>query len=393
MRALLLSSLWLVACSSTVSASDGGAADVGVPDVSTVPVGSVLHIAAAGPNTCALRADGTVRCWGHYGVPGSIPQERVIATVQGLSDARQLAVTPGNGTMGYAVRATGEVAQWQRVVDHTIVPSIATPTGVLTPQRQVAVGASHACVLDDAGAVRCWGDNRMGQLGDGTYTARDTPTLVRGIGLAVEIAAAEVETCARLRDGTVWCWGRNHHGALGDGVARHGCAITEPADEDCSATPVRVAGITAATQISVGLNGACAVERGRALCWGWNTDGRLGDGTETDRATPTPVALGPGADVVSVFSGYLDGCVVRADGALWCWGIDYAEIPPDSGVQPRHAPAAITALGAVREVTGGWEHHCALKTDGTVWCWGLGGFGQLAREGVTRSEPVRVEGL
>ena len=56
MRALLLSSLWLVACSSTVSASDGGAADVGVPDVSTVPVGSVLHIAAAGPKFFGLES-------------------------------------------------------------------------------------------------------------------------------------------------------------------------------------------------------------------------------------------------------------------------------------------------------------------------------------------------
>lgn len=376
-----LSLLALAGCASTVGGTTADASS----DASAT-ASSITQIAGAGPSACALRADGRVRCWALFWaeVDGGTPAPGVFE-VAGLSDARELAVYSDLSTLGCAVRATGEVACWSR--DPAGAPA-AQPVTVPTPARHIAVGGQHTCVLDADGAVFCWGHNESGQLGSGDFTARDTPTRVVGLSEVVELRAAEADTCARTRDGAVWCWGRNFAGALGDGVHGHMCPSANGM-EACSAAPVRVAGITAAEGLSVGLNGACALQRGQALCWGWGADGRLGTApAEESHATPSPV---PGiADATAVFAGYLDGCALRAGGVLSCWGLDFGDPgDADSGVQPRLAPTVVTALPDVRAVTGGWYQTCALQADGAVSCWGgRGGYGP-----VSRAHPLRIEGL
>ena len=70
-----------------------------------------------------------------------------------------------------------------------VVPS--APAGAsgttLTQVRQIAAGANHTCALLDSGAIRCWGGNDQGQLGDGTFTQSSTPVRVVGVSNAVAI--------------------------------------------------------------------------------------------------------------------------------------------------------------------------------------------------------------
>ena len=87
----------------------------------------------------------------------------------------------------------------------------------------IALGGFHTCALLNSGAVRCWGDNGYGQLGDGTPTQRRTPVSVRGITDASAIALGGTilqgsHTCALLDAGAVRCWGWNEYGQLGDGT-------------------------------------------------------------------------------------------------------------------------------------------------------------------------------
>ncbi|MBK6534435.1 MAG: hypothetical protein IPF99_34190 [Deltaproteobacteria bacterium] len=65
---------------------------------------------------------------------------------------------------------------------------------------QMVVGYLHTCARLGDGSVRCWGNNRYGQLGDGTVTNRSNPTLVPGLTGVVELAAGGQHTCARLGD-------------------------------------------------------------------------------------------------------------------------------------------------------------------------------------------------
>lgn len=74
--------------------------------------------------------------------------------------------------------------------------------------RGIAVGSNHACLLADTGEVHCWGDNSLGQLGDGTTVARPNVVPVVGLpGKAQQIAAGAHHSCARLEDGKIFCWG------------------------------------------------------------------------------------------------------------------------------------------------------------------------------------------
>src|SRR5262245_59603548 len=80
----------------------------------------------------------------------------------------------------------------------------------------IATGAQHACVIFAGGKVLCWGDNRYGQLGNGTTAPQFAPVLVSGITTAATLSAGTGHTCAMLSDKTLRCWGRNDFGQLGN---------------------------------------------------------------------------------------------------------------------------------------------------------------------------------
>ena len=134
----------------------------------------------------------------------------------------------------------------------------------------------HSCALISGGTVKCWGDNDMGQLGDGTITAKSTPVSVSGLSGVSEISAGYDTTCARLSDGTAKCWGRAKYGRLGN-------------DNDTTnqLTPVSVSGLTGVSQISSFDAHSCAVIGGNAVkCWGSNDKGQLGSTDTYDRLKP-----------------------------------------------------------------------------------------------------------
>lgn len=79
----------------------------------------------------------------------------------------------------------------------------------------MAAGGHFACAVVAGGGVTCWGDDSVGQLGDGKSGARNVlPVAVVGLTDVVKVACAEGHTCAQKRDHSIWCWGA---GDLGDG--------------------------------------------------------------------------------------------------------------------------------------------------------------------------------
>lgn len=83
----------------------------------------------------------------------------------------------------------------------------------------VGVGAQHSCAVVADGRVWCWGRNDAAQLGDGSTSVAAHPTavVVVGISNAVTVALGTLFSCAALVDGEVACWGDNAVGQLGDG--------------------------------------------------------------------------------------------------------------------------------------------------------------------------------
>lgn len=365
-------------CPQSVTSEDAGAS-------------RVVQIAAAGAHTCAIRADGRVRCWGLYDPSppaGARFVRGAVTEVPGVDDAIEVAVDEDERAC--AVRRGGTVACWP-LPGRRARPDldyVATPVEALTRQAHLACGRGHCCALDVDAAVRCWGANDAGQLGAGDLAAHAAPVLVALPGPAAQVAAFGDDSCARLRDGAVLCWGHAGQGALGDGGVAHGCPVVG----DCSPTPVRVVGVEAAEGLSLGARGGCVRQRGGVRCWGWNVNGRVGDGATEDR--PTPVTLAGLDDAVEVYSGAFAGCVIRAGRGVKCWGTADLAAPGAFDAGPNLLPMTVPGVDAAVAVTGGWYHLCALRTDGAVTCWGANNFAQLARENPSPSAgPVRIAGL
>jgi hypothetical protein len=99
----------------------------------------------------------------------------------------------------------------------------------------------------------------------------------------VSLAAGGEHTCGLTATGAAYCWGSNSNGQLGTGTIGGTFVPAGP-----------VSGGLTFVSLSAGGSYTCGVTPSGAIyCWGANASGQLGDGTQTDRATPTRVAEAP----------------------------------------------------------------------------------------------------
>jgi len=238
-------------------------------------------LAAGAAHTCGLSRSGEVFCWGSNingqlgdGSRDDRHQPRPVASTGGF----RTVAAGWNHTC--AVDAKGEAYCWGlngegQIGDGSRLDRLA-PVRVPGGFSSLVAGASHTCGVS-GGRILCWGDNSFGQLGDGTNEDHTRPVAVEGsLGRVIRLAAGAMHTCALLEDGAVYCWGQNRRGELGDGTTEN------------RNVPTRVA--TDATFRSIDAGGAvtCGFSTDwTEYCWGQNRSGQLGDGTRTSRPMPT----------------------------------------------------------------------------------------------------------
>ena len=257
-----------------------------------------------------------------------------------------------------------------------------TATGI-TSAISVDAGSFHTCVLLQDGALRCWGLNDSGQLGNGTTTSSSTPVAVAGITGAAAVTGGGYHTCARFPDGTLECWGRNDAGQLGDPATT----------TDVSRVPVRVTGISTATAVTAGGFHTCALlQDGTVRCWGQNTFGQLGNGTILNSFAP--VAVSGITTAVAVSAGGWHTCALLQDGTVRCWGRNEDGQLGNGTIIPSLTPVAVSGITTALAVEAGIFDTCTLLQDGTVRCWGRNSEGQLGNGTTTSSSvPVTVSGI
>jgi hypothetical protein len=360
--------------------------------------GDDIRITAGDVHTCALTAQRRVRCWGGntWGGLGDGTTADHLTPVDVVGMTSPVRTVDAGWNFTCAVTTAGAATCWGynlrgQLGDGTTTNS-STPVGVVglgSGVRAISAGVFHACALTDQGAVKCWGLNHRGQLGDGTTTDSSIPVDVVGLGSGVTAISAGIwHTCALLAGGGVKCWGQNNVGQLGDGTTTD------------SSTPVDVVGLHAGVSaLDTGTGGdgvidgshTCAVTvRGRALCWGLNNLGQLGDGTTTDSSTPVTVSgLAHGARAVATGSAY--SCALTRSGGVRCWGYNFTGQLGDGTTTDRSTPVDVVGLrSGVAELATGGFHACALTRRGGVTCWGGNGVGQIG-DGTTAGRPAPVD--
>lgn len=246
--------------------------------------------------------------------------------------------------------------------------SSAPPSG---PVEEIDAGRSFVCARVASGHVSCWGRNSFGELGNGTFDTPDGPTWVEGISDAVQLDLGMSHACVRHRDGGVSCWGRNWWGESAPDLDRP--ALTRP---------VRVVGISSATDVDAGHATTCVVHSGgRVACWGEGHGGQLGaPGSATSHGGPFDVPLT--SPVVRVAVGHDVACAFGAGSSMQCWGFgarDFDLGRPDGWVD---GPSVIDVGFRLAEASFWPGGGCLRSEDGRMACTSGSG---LSGSGYTRA--------
>ena len=201
------------------------------------------------------------------------------------------------------------------------------------------------------------------------------------------VSAGSNLSCA-IDSGRAYCWGSNPDG-LGDGSSPPYSYV--PVAVDTSGV---LAGKTL-TKISAGYGYACALDSaGAAYCWGGNYYGELGNGTTTSSNVPVAVDTSgvlAGKTLVQIAAGQQDTCALDTAGEVYCWGLNiYGELG-DGSTANSSVPVAVDTSGALagKTVTQITATTARWISAGVAYCWGLNDFGQLG-DGSTANSSVPV---
>jgi alpha-tubulin suppressor-like RCC1 family protein len=258
-------------------------------------------------------------------------------------------------------------------------------------------GVTHSCAVHYdifiggyPDGIWCWGDNRFGQLGDGTTVSHSKPASIQIPLNPVSVGAGDGFSCAYESSGRAFCWGRDPDGQLGDGTTTD------------KTTPVRVGGSVSFGSIvgdpphyppiAVGAAHVCAAAADRtAYCWGRNDRGQLGDGTTGSKSLP--VAVSGGLTFAALAAGGAHTCGIESSGILYCWGAnDRGQLGTGVIGGTSTVPTRVATTLLFSAITAGKSHTCAIaKNDGRGYCWGLNADGQLG-DGTTidRANPTPI---
>jgi uncharacterized repeat protein (TIGR02543 family) len=248
----------------------------------------------------------------------------------------------------------------------------------------ISAGSSHSLAVTTQGRVYAWGANGLGQLGDGTYNDRLTPTLINVPSLQsgetiAQVTAGYYHTLAVTTQGRVYAWGSNGSGRLGDGTT------TSRNTPTLINVPNLQSGETIAQVTAGSVHSLAVTTQGRVYAWGYNGSGQLGDGTYNDRLTPTLIHvpnLQSGETIAQVTAGSSHSLAVTTQGRVYAWGSNWAGQLGDGTYNNRSTPTLINVPNlqsgeTIAQVTAGDSHSLAVTTQGRVYAWGSNGSGQL----------------
>jgi RHS repeat-associated protein len=312
-------------------------------------------------------------------------QDRVWETLKGIGLVQLGSLAGSSGVAAgadyrLAVKGDGTVARWG-YGDLGSGSLSVVPVNGLANVTRVFAGFDYAFALA-GGDLMAWGKNPDGNLGLGHANEAGTPTRVdlSGVeeivfGAVAEIANKEIDygttqdvftfapgarsTFAVTTGGEVYAWGANGRGELGLG------------HRDEVSAPALVGGLDQVVSLVASQMGGFAValdEDGVISSWGRNDSGQLGDGSEEDRAEPTPIVLDE--RVTEVALGRAHVLALREDGRVLAWGANEASQLGNGTTVSASTPSLVEGLQQIVAVAAAADYSLALRQDGALFFFG-----------------------
>lgn len=312
----------------------------------------VKSIATGTQTVCAVTTTGGAKCWGVTNVSASAsPSSSTSPTdVVGLtSGVESISIGAGYScflTTTNNVKCVGG-NNWGQLGNGTVTNSVTTTDvqNIDGIAQSLSSGSQSSCIVTTSRTVKCWGYGGYGNLGNGAFpTYSSTPVDVTGLTSVAEVAVADNSVCALTTNGAVKCWGRNDTGQLGNGVAGN------------SNVPVNVTGLSSGVRaIRAGQLHFCAIlDSGSMKCWGRNSEGQLGTGaTSGNRNTPIDSTIATGT-IVDVSAYLYFTCVLNSEGIVRCFGthpyvsMSTTQASAVSGLQSEHV--GVRSVASNRQV-------------------------------------------
>jgi alpha-tubulin suppressor-like RCC1 family protein len=332
--------------------------------------------------SCALRQDGKLFCWGlnEHGqvgdgtivsktVPVQIDSGTLYSKISS-SGANRCGITSGGVLKCWGYNIVGQVGD-----NSTTDRSVPTLIDSGTLYASVSVANEHACGITTSGVLKCWGYNYLGRIGDGTTVNKLVPTIIDSGTTYSQVKAGPHSTCGITSINQVKCWGSNSYGQVGNGTT-----------STAQASPVLIDSSTTYSQIVLGAEHTCGITTSGVLkCWGKNSLGQVGDNTTSDKLVPT--IIDPGISYSKIQLGYGRTCGISSAGIFKCWGNNtysrngYDPLTFVNGNIPNTIDSGTTYTNLSLSI----YHTCGITSDSSLKCWGSNSNGQLGR-GVIEGE-------
>ncbi|HEX6533879.1 MAG TPA: Ig-like domain-containing protein [Gemmatimonadaceae bacterium] len=347
-------------------------------------------VGAGRKHTCALDAMGYAFCWGtndllQLGATG-IDWSGVPVPVGGTYQFTQLVVGRDHAcgmTDAHNVYCWGDNASGELGIGSLTPAAVAMPTAVSGSPTLVSLAANdgvHMCGVSDADAAFCWGWEGEGELGNGkfmTFVGEPSPQTVLGDLRFASLVTGESHTCGLTPSGAPYCWGNDYSGQVGDGDRTSPLYRPQP-------TPV--AGGLSFQMMAAGGEHSCGLTAdGAVYCWGGNSVGQAGSSNVGGYAF-APQLVASSVPFARIAASENTTCALTSAGAAQCWGDNSNGKIGDGTTTNRTAPTPVATTALFTQLSVGWNHTCGLTADSRIFCWGANDRGQL---GVAPS-PMKV---
>ncbi len=365
-------SLWCWGNNFFGALGDGSGENQSVPTL-LGEAGPWLSLSVGDSHGCAVKSDQSLWCWGYHGSGqvgvGDDADDFVMQPLQVGDSFEWISVTAGS-YHSCGTQTGGRAFCWGdnrlgQLGDSTGL-SRTYPMEVSSTAKWISLtsATTHSCGVDDSHQLYCWGDNTDGMLGRGREPQKLSPSEVLTGSVWLQVAAANEFSCAiNDDDAGLYCWGKNNAGQLG---------INQPQD----LPEPRKVGSDSWAYIATGSEHACGITQAGALyCWGEGSAGQVGDGLGLD--SPLLVQIGDLTDWTMLSLGGSHSCALRSDSTLWCWGASHLGQVGDGSTGFNLEPVEIGRGIEWVDISLGEDHSCALDSDGNLWCWGDNSSGQL----------------